>query len=213
MVQHADIDHTGLTGISSGSVATDTIYDAKGDLPVGTGANTSAKLTVGANGTMLQAKSGEATGLRYVAMVPVFHKRTAGDYTINSTTFANLDTGTDLTLTGVVAGDVIMVGAMLVWGSEATTACLDVATIVSASPVNYIGTAGGAGDFGITSWIGTTGQTESAGAPVCYTLVSGDISGGNVLLRLRYRTTSATNKTLRASSTLPFQWWARNHGQ
>ena len=35
---------------ASGSVATDAIYDAKGDLPVGTGANTAAKLTVGANG-------------------------------------------------------------------------------------------------------------------------------------------------------------------
>lgn len=44
-------------------VATDAIWDAKGDLAVGTGANTAAKLTVGADGKYLKAASGEATGL------------------------------------------------------------------------------------------------------------------------------------------------------
>lgn len=51
----------------SGDVATDAIFDAKGDLPVGTGANTAAKLTAGANDTILMADSGEATGLKWVA--------------------------------------------------------------------------------------------------------------------------------------------------
>jgi hypothetical protein len=50
----------------SGSVATDAIFDAKGDLPVGTGADTAAKLTVGANDTILMADSGQATGLKWV---------------------------------------------------------------------------------------------------------------------------------------------------
>jgi hypothetical protein len=50
MVQHADIDHTGLTGISSGAVATDAIWDAAGDLAVGSGANTAARLAIGAAG-------------------------------------------------------------------------------------------------------------------------------------------------------------------
>lgn len=50
---------------SSGSVATDAIYDAKGDLPVGTGANTSAKLSVGTNGQVLTADSAEATGVKW----------------------------------------------------------------------------------------------------------------------------------------------------
>lgn len=52
---------------TGGSVATDAIFDAKGDLPVGTGANTSAKLTVGSNGFVLVADSGEATGLKWAA--------------------------------------------------------------------------------------------------------------------------------------------------
>lgn len=49
----------------SGSVATDTIWDAKGDLAVGTGADTAAKLAVGANGTVPTADSTQTTGLIY----------------------------------------------------------------------------------------------------------------------------------------------------
>jgi len=46
-------------------ISNDTIWDAKGDLAVGTGVNTAAKLTVGANGKVLMAASGEATGLKW----------------------------------------------------------------------------------------------------------------------------------------------------
>jgi hypothetical protein len=42
-----------------------TAIDAKGDLVAGTGADTFAKLTVGANGTTLVADSSEATGLKW----------------------------------------------------------------------------------------------------------------------------------------------------
>lgn len=51
---------------SSGSVATDAIFDAKGDLPAGTGADTAAKLTVGSNGDHLVANSAQSTGLQWV---------------------------------------------------------------------------------------------------------------------------------------------------
>lgn len=54
---------------ASGSVATDTIFDAKGDLPVGTGANTSAKLTVGTDGQVLTADATEATGVKWATPV------------------------------------------------------------------------------------------------------------------------------------------------
>jgi hypothetical protein len=66
---------TAGTGISGGgtsgtvtitnSMATE--IDAKGDLVVGTGADTFARLGVGANGTVLTAASGEATGLEWAA--------------------------------------------------------------------------------------------------------------------------------------------------
>lgn len=44
-------------------MATDTIWDAKGDLAAGTGADTASKLTVGSNDQVLLAASGQATGL------------------------------------------------------------------------------------------------------------------------------------------------------
>lgn len=52
-------------GGGGGSVATDAIWDAKGDLAVGTGADTAAKLTVGTNGQGIFADSAASTGLRW----------------------------------------------------------------------------------------------------------------------------------------------------
>ena len=57
----------GAWAAAAGSVATDALYDAKGDLPAGTGADTAAKLTVGADGTLLVADSNSTAGLRYVS--------------------------------------------------------------------------------------------------------------------------------------------------
>src|SRR5262252_2921847 len=54
-------------GGGGGSVATDTIFDAKGDLAAGTGADTAAKLAVGADDTILMADSAQTTGLKWVA--------------------------------------------------------------------------------------------------------------------------------------------------
>lgn len=51
-MDHADIDHTGLTGVG-GSVAADAIWDTAGDLAVGSGANTAAKLAKGNAGGVL----------------------------------------------------------------------------------------------------------------------------------------------------------------
>jgi hypothetical protein len=52
---------------SSGSVATDPIWDAKGDLAGGTGSNTAARLPVGADDTILMADAAQTTGLKWVA--------------------------------------------------------------------------------------------------------------------------------------------------
>lgn len=54
-------------GSGGSGVATDTIWDAKGDLAAGTAADTAAKLTVGANDTVLMADSGQTAGLKWVA--------------------------------------------------------------------------------------------------------------------------------------------------
>jgi hypothetical protein len=60
-------DNIVMLGAAGGSVATDAIYNAKGDLPVGTGADTAARLGVGTNGHVLTADSGETTGIKWAA--------------------------------------------------------------------------------------------------------------------------------------------------
>lgn len=59
-----------------------TLIDAKGDLVVGSAADTAAKLTAGANGTYLQAASGESTGVKWAnGMAPI----ASGTFTTAST--------------------------------------------------------------------------------------------------------------------------------
>lgn len=59
------ISGTTITVTATGSVAADTIWDAKGDLAVGTGADTAAKLSVGSNDQVLIADSSQSTGQRW----------------------------------------------------------------------------------------------------------------------------------------------------
>src|SRR5258706_7628742 len=50
---------------TGGGVATDTIFDAKGDLPIGTGSDTAAKLSVGSNGQVFTADPTQTTGVKW----------------------------------------------------------------------------------------------------------------------------------------------------
>lgn len=58
-------DGTFAAPAGGGGVATDAIFDTKGDLPVGTGADTAAKLTAGANDLVLTTDSAQSTGLKW----------------------------------------------------------------------------------------------------------------------------------------------------
>lgn len=135
--------------------------------------------------------------------------RTSGNLSPNSNgAWADLDTGLDLTIPAA-SGDKLLLGFNTRSGSENVTLYIDVATIVSASPVNYVASGGTVGR-GIGGWIHPPNINSPNGGPVPYTVVSGDISGGNVVLRLRYSTSSATAKTLVASTSEPMVFWAIN---
>ena len=97
-------DITGVTagtGISGGGTSGDvtvtnsmaTAIDAKGDLIVGTGADTFSKLSAGTNGYLLTADSAEATGLKWSAAA------SSGGMTLISSTA--LGTGSSITLSDI----------------------------------------------------------------------------------------------------------------
>jgi len=93
------IDATG----GGGNVATDAIWDAKGDLAAGTGANTASKLAVGSNDQVLVADSTQSTGMKWAAVpgtsgfVPVSTIDAKGDVLVGSANDAldNLAVGSD----------------------------------------------------------------------------------------------------------------------
>ena len=91
---------TGPVPVVTNTVAT--AYDAKGDLIVGTGADTFAKLTVGTNGHTLVADSSTSTGLKWAAaaaggkLLQVVSATTTTSTTITTTTL------TDTTLTATI---------------------------------------------------------------------------------------------------------------
>ena len=96
---------TGITGGgTSGTVTVTnsmaTAIDAKGDLVVGTGADTFSRLAVGANDTVLVAASGEATGLKWAApagpTIVGVQLNTSGGFAISNNTFTLVDWDTEV---------------------------------------------------------------------------------------------------------------------
>ena len=138
---------------------------------------------------------------------------TTGNLTLNNTAWANLSTATDLTL-AASAGDVVQVDLSSLIGSEATDLFLDAVTLVGGVVTNSFATAGAvlAAGQGIMGWRGSSGVFSSVGCSLFYKLVAGDVSGGNVVIRFRYKTGAAVNKTMYSESTIRTTFSARNHG-
>ena len=65
VLSHDGVEPGWIEAPAGGDVATDEIWDAKGDLAGGTGADTAVKLVVGTNDQVLTADSGEATGMKW----------------------------------------------------------------------------------------------------------------------------------------------------
>jgi hypothetical protein len=103
---------TGPIPVVTNTVAT--AYDAKGDLIVGTGADTFAKLTVGTNGYTLVADSSVSpTGLKWAApaggkLLQVVNATTTTSTTISSSSYADV-TNMTLTITPTSATSTIMI--------------------------------------------------------------------------------------------------------
>ena len=80
-----------FTAFELANVLSPTLFDAKGDLLAGTGADTVGKLTVGSNGQYLQADSSTSTGLKW-STVTGYSAPTLGSTSIASgATVTNVD--------------------------------------------------------------------------------------------------------------------------
>ncbi len=89
----------GNWGGISVDLAAATLFDAKGDLIVGTADNTAARLAVGANGTIPTAASGETSGIKWTTTT---WPATASQYTVPVANTANAITQLALTANTVL---------------------------------------------------------------------------------------------------------------
>lgn len=198
------------TGGGGGAVGTDTIWDAKGDLAVGTGADTAQKLAVAADGSQLVADSTQTTGLRWASAGYDINVYTGGDITFNNTTLSAVTGPTDLVV-AAATGDVLFVGmSARCPNSTAQSMTFDFATIVSASPVNYVSAASGTPVNVPTPWYIGSADQGSVNGPFPYIVQAGDISGGNVTLRLYAR--SSGSRVIAAAAAQPLITWVKNFG-
>jgi hypothetical protein len=137
--------------------------------------------------------------------------RSSGDILLNNTGAftANVDTGLDLSV-AATAGQKIELQLHANVNSEVVICAFDFVTV---SGGNFVSS----GTSTPYTW-GLPGSRCEASIALAvnpstlYTVQSGDISGGNVVFRLRYKTHAASNKTLYASGGINLRVSAKNLG-
>ncbi len=128
---------------------------------------------------------------------------TGGDQSFTTTAWADV-AGTDLTIPAE-AGDSIEVVLAARSGNEASQLFLDAWTVVGGVAVNQFG-----GVNGWTGWIGDASEFGTVSGPARRTLVSADIDGTTVTVRLRARLQAAGTKTLYADTNVPLYFRLAN---
>lgn len=101
------------TAAAGSAVASDTIWDTKGDLAVATAADTAQKLAAGTNGLFLQADSAQTTGLVYaragLLAVNYYAPTSLGTFSTTSATMADVDaTNMKVDFTVPITGNVLI---------------------------------------------------------------------------------------------------------
>jgi len=119
------------TDATAGSIATDTIWDAKGDLVGGTGADTSARLAVGTNGQVLTADSAETTGMKWSTISGT------GDALV-SNPLSQFAATTSAELAGVISNETGSGSLVFATSPTFTTPTLGAASATSVSCTNGI---------------------------------------------------------------------------
>lgn len=90
-----------IGGTGTALVASDPIWDAKGDLVAATGADAAVKVTVGANGAGLVADSTQTAGVRWALGTSVL----LYDYEVTGSDASSIDTNVDGAMAGLFSTD------------------------------------------------------------------------------------------------------------
>lgn len=93
-------------GAGSNAVATDVIWDAKGDVAVASGADAASRLAVGSNGQVLTADSAQTLGVKWAAASGGVTK--LYDYEVAGSDKATIDTNVDGTTVANFTGYLIL---------------------------------------------------------------------------------------------------------
>jgi hypothetical protein len=143
-------------------------------------------------------------------------KRNTTSLNLTATAWADVDTATDLVI-DANPGDWIGVGLSAAYGNQAPTISMDAVSVIAGAPVNswaVDGAAPTAAFTGIDAWGAAASAVNYAGGMMFRKVVAGDIdANGQVTLRLRYRASAATGKTLFATADDPLTFFAENRGR
>jgi hypothetical protein len=170
-------------------------------LPVGTALQV-LRTNAGATAPEWATAGGAVTGATDINIY------TGGDITLNNTTLTAVTGPTDLVV-AAASGDCLMVG---VSARPVTTTgqsiAFDFATMVSGSPVNYIFPGSGTPVNIPVPWFIAASEVSACNGGYPYVVQSGDISGGNVTLRLYFR--SSGSRVIEADAAAPLVTWVHN---
>lgn len=129
-----------------------------------------------------------------------------------STSWTNINTALDLVFPAQV-GDKIMLWLNGLSANENVGLYVDAVTIVGGSPVNSVGKYDNSAPpsaRGVPGWWPVANFNIALGAPITYTVVAGDLSGGTVTFRLRYASSAAATRSIIASTDYPFRFQGVN---
>ncbi|RTL08431.1 MAG: hypothetical protein EKK62_07685 [Acidimicrobiia bacterium] len=139
------VEWIGFTTGGSGSVATDTIWNAAGDLAIGTGSDTATRLAIGTSGQLLKSNGTTAAWATVTASdvgaAATSHTHAASDVTSGTLDIARIPTGTSSST--VAIGNDSRFTQVLGGQDEGTAVTSSSATSLLDSTINLAGLAAG----------------------------------------------------------------------
>lgn len=211
-----DFQGAGVTATGSGATKTITIPGGSGIVvqdegtPLATDATTlnftgSGVTASGSGATKTINVSGGGGGVGPYDI----NEYTGGDIALTSTSPAAVSGPTDLVV-AASTGDLLFVGIGIIpVTNTAQSIGFDFASMVSGSPVNYLSSRTGTPvTIGCPQWFIGSAITSAAGGVVPYVVQAGDISSGNVTLRLYARVSG--NRSINADAAGPLVTWVKN---